>query len=41
MKADDEDFANATSLATKIVYNNDSDSISSVADKIISLSSIC
>ena len=38
MKADDEDFANATSLATKIVYNNDSDSISSVADKIISYS---
>lgn len=38
MKADDEDFANAASLATKIVYNNESDSLPSVVDKIISYS---
>ena len=38
MKADDEDFANATSLATKIVYNNESDSLPIVVDKIISYS---
>ena len=38
MKADDEDFSNATSLATKIVYNNESDSLPSVVDKIISYS---
>jgi len=35
MKADDKDFANATTLANKIVYNNTSDSISSVVNKII------
>lgn len=35
MRADDTDFINATSIANKIVYNNDSDSISDVADKII------
>ncbi len=35
MRADDIDFKNATSLANKIVYNNDSDSIADVADKII------
>ena len=35
MRADDIDFMNATSIANKIVYNNDSDSISDVADKII------
>ena len=38
MKADDIDFANAITLANKIVYNNDSDSIISVADKIVSYS---
>lgn len=35
MRADDIDFKNATSLANKIIYNNDSDSIADVADKII------
>lgn len=35
MRADDIDFMNAVSLANKIVYNNDSDSIADVADKII------
>ena len=35
MRADDIDFMNAVNLANKIVYNNDSDSIESVADKII------
>lgn len=35
MRADDIDFKNATSLANKIIYNNDSDSIIDVADKII------
>ncbi len=40
MKADDDDFANAVSLADKIVYNNESDSITNVADKIISHTSI-
>lgn len=35
MRADDIDFKNATSLADKIIYNNDSDSIADVADKII------
>lgn len=35
MRADDIDFKNATSLANKIIYNNDSDSIVDVADKII------
>lgn len=35
MKADDKDFANATTLANKIVYNNTSDSISNVVNKII------
>ena len=34
MRADDIDFMNAINLANKIVYNNDSDSIDSVADKI-------
>lgn len=38
MKADDEDFVNATSLANKIVYNNESDSLPGVVDKIISYS---
>ena len=41
MKADDIDFKNAISLADKIVYNNDSDSISNIADKIIGYSSVC
>ena len=35
MRTDDIDFKNATSLANKIIYNNDSDSITDVADKII------
>lgn len=35
MRADDIDFKNATSLANKIIYNNDSDIIQDVADKII------
>lgn len=35
MRADDIDFKNATSLANKIIYNNDSDLIQDVADKII------
>lgn len=35
MRADDIDFKNATSLANKIIYNNDSDSIAEVVDKII------
>lgn len=35
MRTDDIDFKNATSLANKIIYNNDSDSIADVADKII------
>lgn len=35
MRADDIDFKNATSLANRIIYNNDSDSITDVADKII------
>lgn len=35
MRADDTDFKNATSLANRIIYNNDSDSIADVADKII------
>lgn len=35
MRADDIDFKNATSLANKIIYNNGSDSIADVADKII------
>lgn len=35
MRADDIDFKNATSLANKIIYNNDSDSIADVANKII------
>ena len=35
MKADDEDFVNATNLATKIVYNNESDSIDDVVNKIV------
>ena len=35
MRADDIDFMNAVNLANKIIYNNDSDSIESVADKII------
>lgn len=35
MRADDIDFKNATSLANKIIYNNDSDSVAEVADKII------
>ena len=35
MRADDIDFKNATSLANRIIYNNDSDSIADVADKII------
>ena len=34
MRTDDIDFKNATSLANKIIYNNDSDSITDVADKI-------
>ncbi len=38
MKADDEDFVNATNLANKIVYNNESDSLHSVVDKVISYS---
>ena len=40
MKADDIDFANAITLANKIVYNNDLDSIISVADKIVSYSQV-
>ena len=40
MKADDKDFANATTLANKIVYNNTSDSISSVVNKIITYVSL-
>lgn len=40
MKADDNDFANATTLANKIVYNNTSDSISSVVNKIITYVSL-
>ena len=35
MKADDKDFENAVNIANKIIYNNDSDSVSDVADKII------
>lgn len=35
MRADDIDFMNAVNLANKIVYNNDSDSIDKVVDKII------
>ena len=35
MRTDDIDFKNATSLANKIIYNHDSDSITDVADKII------
>ena len=35
MRADDIDFKNATSLANKIIYNNNSDSITEVVDKII------
>ena len=39
MKADDNDFANATNLANKIVYNNLSDKLADVVDKIIGYSS--
>lgn len=41
MKADDEDFANAISIANKIVYNNASDSLSDVVDRIVQYSSVC
>lgn len=40
MKADDIDFANAIAIANKLVYNNNSDSVTSVADKIISYSQV-
>ena len=35
MRADDIDFMNAVGLAHKIVYNNDSDSIDDVVNKIV------
>lgn len=35
MRTDDIDFKNAVDYAHKIIYNNDSDSIADVADKII------
>lgn len=41
MKADDEDFKDAISIANKIVYNDISSRIEDVADKIINYSLVC